>query len=235
MNNFKEIIKEEKRLCLYTILKYLLIIEEEIVSFFSRLPKIIGLSCFMIGFVCSIQIILSGYPLTALKAILLTSAIGGFMYFALLLINRPFINKIFEKLEAIRTSHHNYNCGIYMEKYKIRTFKENNLDSMLSLRKLLETNILLSGLQLKTKLIFDDNKNLDYKNILSNGLNMGMALCFSPTANIENKEFVDNNKEFVIENDAFLKEFSKFCEENPDDIEKQIEFLKQTKKELLKK
>lgn len=233
MENIKELFFEEKKFLTCYILKILMIIKEEFFSFLSRLPKVMGCSCALLGVIFATQILITGHFATAMKTIVIMGALSFGIYLMFLLLCKPFMNKIFSILEKVRTQHHNYNCGLYMQRYKINLLKENSLESMLSLKELLETNILLSGLSLKNKLIFDDNNSIDYKNILSNGLSMGTALCFSPTAQIKNKSF-EENKEFVIENDAFIKNFSKFCEENPNDIEMQIEYLKENKRKIAK-
>lgn len=231
MNNAKHTIVETGRLMYYYVLKSLLIVIEEIISFLSKLPKIITLTTLTIGIIFSIKFMFEGYLNTGLKFLVVISAISLAIYFILLLMFKPLMNPIFILLEKVRKIHHNYNCGIYMEHYKIRLLKEKSIERMLNLKELLETNILLSGLLLKTKLIFDDENMINYRNILSNGLSIGTALCFSPDTFVD---YGDNTiREFAIENDAFIKEFDRLCKEN-DDIKLQIEFLKQNKKRISK-
>lgn len=231
MGNIKTILKEKIRLFIYFMAKLGLTIVEEVVSFLTRIPKILGCSVALFSIISFLSIVKQGIIMEGLRIALLGFLLSILVYFISVLLLKPFNEFIFDKLETIREINHNINCGIYMEKYKIRTIKENSLDNMLNLKELLETNILLSGLKLKEKLISDDNYNLTYETILSNGLQMGNALCFSPDTKIENTQ---NAKEFVIENDAFIKEFDKFCNENSDAIDKQIKFLKQNKKRIMK-
>lgn len=234
MQYIKELFIEGKRIVLYYFLKILLIIKEELLSFLSRIQKVMASSCLLLGIIFSIQILTTGYISVAIKTMLISSLLALILYFVFLFAFKPFNNLIFNSLEEVRTKHHNLNCGIYVQKYKIRLLKENNIETILNLKELLETNILLSGLNLKNKLISDDNHNIDYNNILSSGLNMGMALCFSPTTNIT-EDKTEQNKEFNIENDAFLKNFNKFCIENPNDIDGQIKYLKENKRKINKK
>lgn len=229
MNYIKDTVIETGRIILYYIIKMALIIVEEILFFCSRIPKIYSCTTCFFGFVFSISFITKGYIIDAIKNLLLFIVMSFFVYFLFVLIMKPLNNIIFKSLEFIRNSHHNINCGIYMEKYKLKLLYETDIDKMLVFKELLETNILLSGLKLKAKLIFDDNNNIDYKKILSNGLSTANALCFSPNANVNS--FIEQNKEFVIENDAFIKDFKNFYENNKD-INDQIIFLKNNIKKI---
>lgn len=226
MEKVKNIAIEEGRLLLYNTGKIFFVILEEIMSFFSRMPKILGFSVGLFGIYNALMCFTRNYFVNGIKVLLLFGIFAIATYFVSILLMKPFNKHIFNGLESIRAKHHDLNCGIYMGVYKNKLQKEDSIENMLCLKELLETNILLSSLKLKIKLIFDENNNVDYKKILSNGLSMGTALCFSANSNIENDEFIDTNKEFVIENDAFIKEFKEFCKENPDDIEEQISFLK---------
>lgn len=231
MENFKSLAIEEGRLLLYNICKLLLIVLEEIVSFFTRLPKILTLSTCLIGTISSFNFISKGYTSQGVKLFLLTAVCSVVLYFLLTLLFQPFGKLIFNWLESLRNAHHNINCGIYVGSYKINITKENSISNMLSFKELLETNILLSGLKLKTKLLTDDSNIIDYKNLLSSGLSVGNALCFSSSAMVDNLS-IESTKEFVIDNDAFIKDFKEFCEKEPNDINEQIKFLKENKKKI---
>jgi len=150
-------------------------------------------------------------------------------YYISLLVYKPIGRKIESKLDSIRLRKHDINCGLYMLEYQQQLNSTDDIDKMLSFKELLETNILLSSLKYRIKMLFDDANILNYETILDSGLNVGTALCFSGKSSIKTNEQSQN--EFVIDTDVFVKEFNEYCK-NDNDIYDQIKFIKNRQKQI---
>ena len=118
-----------------------------------------------------------------------------------------------------------------MLEYQHQLNTTDDIDKMLSFKELLETNILLSSLKYRVKMLFDDANILNYENILDNGLAVGNALCFSGKSKPKTNKNGQVKNEFVIDTNVFVKEFNEYCK-NDNNVYDQIKFIKDRQKKI---
>ncbi len=217
----------------FGFLKVMLKIADSLMSLIQKTPKIFAGVFLFFGIFSAIDIGLQGYLFEAAKVCGAFAVIATAVYYVSLLIYKPIGRKVEKSLNNIRLKQHDINCGLYMLEYQKQLNSTDDIDKMLSFKELLETNILLSSLKYRVKMLFDDAKILNYENILDSGLAVGNALCFSGKGNVKNKEKdkEQNQNEFVIDADAFIKEFDEYCK-NEDDVYNQIKFIKDRQKQI---
>ena len=207
-----------RRIYLY-LYKFLLNIADSFVSFIQKIPKIFG------GvFLCFGLFLFEGLKVCLAFAVLATAA-----YYIAVLLYKLISKKVDNSLNSIRLRQHDINCGLYMIDYQKKLNSTDDIDKMLSFKELLETNILLSSLKYKVKMLFTESNVLNYENILNNGLAVGNALCFSGKSSIKQNE--QNKNEFVIDTNVFVKEFNEYCK-NDTDVYDQINFIKERQKQI---
>lgn len=210
-------------------LKVALGIADSLMSTVQKAPKIFGGIFLFFGIFSAIQIGGQGYLLEAIKICIAFAVIATAVYYLSLLIYKPIGRKIESKLDSIRLRQHDINCGLYMLEYQQQLNSTDDIDKMLSFKELLETNILLSSLKYRVKMLFDDASILNYESILDSGLNVGTALCFSGKSSIKPDE--QNKNEFVIDTNVFVKEFNEYCK-NENNVYDQIKFIKNRQKQI---
>ena len=217
----------------FSFLKVLLRIADSLMSFIQKTPKIFAGVFLFFGIFSAIDIGMQGYLFEAAKVCGAFAVIATAVYYISLIIYKPIGRKVEKSLDNIRLKQHDINCGLYMLEYQKQLNSTDDIDKMLSFKELLETNILLSSLKYRVRMLFDDAKILDYENILDSGLAVGNALCFSGKGKgkSKNKDQEQNKNEFVIDTDVFIKEFNEYCK-NEDDVYNQIKFIKDRQKQI---
>ena len=217
----------------FSFLKVLLRIADSLMSFIQKTPKIFAGVFLFFGIFSAIDIGMQGYLFEAAKVCGAFAVIATAVYYISLIIYKPIGRKVEKSLDNIRLKQHDINCGLYMLEYQKQLNSTDDIDKMLSFKELLETNILLSSLKYRVRMLFDDAKILDYENILDSGLAVGNALCFSGKGKgkSKNKNQEQNKNEFVIDTDVFIKEFNEYCK-NEDDVYNQIKFIKDRQKQI---
>ena len=217
----------------FSFLKVLLRIADSLMSFIQKTPKIFAGVFLFFGIFSAIDIGVQGYLFEAAKVCGAFAVIATAVYYISLIIYKPIGRKVEKSLDNIRLKQHDINCGLYMLEYQKQLNSTDDIDKMLSFKELLETNILLSSLKYRVRMLFDDAKILNYENILDSGLAVGNALCFSGKGKgkSKNKDQEQNKNEFVIDTDVFIKEFNEYCK-NEDDVYNQIKFIKDRQKQI---
>ena len=210
-------------------LKVMLKIADSLMSLVQKIPKIFGGIFLCFGIFSAIDIGLQGYLLEAVKISIAFAVLATAVYYLSLLIYKPIGRKVEKSLDNIRLKQHDINCGLYMLEYQQKLNTTDDIDKMLSFKELLETNILLSSLKYRIKMLYDDAKILNYENILDNGLAVGNALCFSGKSSIKQDEKSKN--EFVIDTNVFVKEFNEYCK-NENNVYDQMKFIKERQKKI---
>ena len=217
-----------RRIYLY-LYKFLLNIADSFVSFIQKIPKIFGGVFLCFGLFSAIDVARQGYLFEGLKVCLAFAVLATAAYYIAVLLYKLISKKVDNSLNSIRLRQHDINCGLYMIDYQKKLNSTDDIDKMLSFKELLETNILLSSLKYKVKMLFTESNVLNYENILNNGLAVGNALCFSGKSSIKQNE--QNKNEFVIDTNVFVKEFNEYCK-NDTNVYDQINFIKERQKQI---